>query len=66
MFGNYRLIKFLIFYLKSCDENLLIIVKIPTMNQKESTLKVPLMVHYHKTPELSVSSVFKLRPEELQ
>jgi magnesium-transporting ATPase (P-type) len=24
------------------------------------------MVHYHKTPELSVSSVFKLRPEELQ
>jgi hypothetical protein len=36
------------------------------MTQRESTLNVPLMVHYHKTPELSCSSVFKLRPEELQ
>jgi hypothetical protein len=28
--------------------------------------RVPLLAQYHKTPELSASSVFGLRPEELQ
>ena len=46
--------------------------EIPTMNINDPyTLankkeRVPLMAQYHKTPELSTSSVFGLRPEELQ
>lgn len=34
--------------------------------QPDKKDRVPLMAQYHKTPELSVSSVFGLRPEELQ
>ena len=33
---------------------------------KPHAIKVPLMQQYNKVPELSVSSVFGLRPEELQ
>jgi len=36
------------------------------MQYGSSQTKVPLLAQYNKTPELSVSSVFKLRPEELK
>ena len=32
----------------------------------KNQLKQPLMAQYHKTEELSVASVFKLRAEELE
>lgn len=36
------------------------------MQYGNSQNKVPLLAQYNKTPELSVSSVFKLRQEELK
>lgn len=56
--------------MKACDQA--IIVKISTMNsnnqyaQSQPKEHVPLMPQYHKTPEQSVSFMFRLRPEELQ
>lgn len=35
-------------------------------DSKDKSIKVPLMQQYNKVPELSVSSIFGLRPEELQ
>jgi hypothetical protein len=35
-------------------------------SDKKDELKMPLIQQYSKTPELSVSNVFKLRPEELR
>jgi hypothetical protein len=35
-------------------------------DSKSTVLRVPLMAEYKKIPELSVSSVFGLRPEELE
>jgi hypothetical protein len=35
-------------------------------SDKKEDLKMPLIQQYSKTPELSVSNVFKLRPEELR
>ena len=37
-----------------------------SFDKNKATLRVPLMAEYNRVPELSVSSVFGLRPEELQ